>query len=48
MMYNLVSCEVYTNKYVMVVANTLQYQYRMATQLSLVVKMAKSHGCHSA
>ena len=30
----------------MVVANTLQYQYRMATQLSLVVKMAKSHRCH--
>jgi len=31
----------------MVVANTFQYQYRMATQLSLVAKMAKSHGCHS-
>jgi hypothetical protein len=30
----------------MVVANTLQYQDRMTTQLSLVAKMAKSPGCH--
>jgi len=46
-MYNLVSCSAYTNKYVMVVANALQNHYRMAMQLSLVAKMAKSHGCHS-
>jgi len=47
MMYNLGICLAYTNKYVMVVANTLQHQYKMATQLLLVAKKAKSHGCHS-